>query len=77
MAVMTIILQNNVRVVPVVLIGLIAWTLFRLVRGSMRLPKMPPGPPTLPILGNAHQMPLSGVYKQYVCGFQTKSRVRR
>ncbi|KAK1722091.1 cytochrome P450 [Colletotrichum lupini] len=29
-----------------------------------RDPRMPPGPPTLPVLGNSHQIPRTGLYKQ-------------
>lgn len=50
----------------VALVGLISITLYRLVVRSKRQRDMPPGPPTVPILGNAHQVPLTGMYKQYV-----------
>lgn len=50
----------------VALLGFICTTLFRLVVRSRRHKDMPPGPPTVPILGNAHQVPLTGMYKQYV-----------
>jgi hypothetical protein len=26
--------------------------------------RMPPGPPTIPILGNAHQIPSTGLFRQ-------------
>jgi hypothetical protein len=45
----------------VVIIGII-----RLLRIGKRDSRMPPGPPTLPLLGNLHQVPITGLYKQYV-----------
>ena len=39
---------------------------YRLLQVGKRDPRMPPGPPTIPILGNAHQIPRTGLYKQYV-----------
>jgi hypothetical protein len=34
------------------------------LRIGRRDPRMPPGPPTVPILGNAHLIPRTGLYKQ-------------
>jgi hypothetical protein len=45
---------------------LIALTLLRLLQVGKRDLRLPPGPPTIPILGNAHQIPRTGLYKQYV-----------
>lgn len=38
--------------------------IYRLLQIGKRDPRMPPGPPTIPILGNAHQIPQTGLYKQ-------------
>ena len=38
---------------------------YRILQVGKRRPDMPPGPPTIPILGNALQIPASGFYKQY------------
>jgi hypothetical protein len=35
---------------------------YRLLQIGKRDPRMPPGPPTVPILGNFHQIPSSGLY---------------
>ena len=40
--------------------------IYRILQVGKRDPRMPPGPPTVPILGNAHQIPRTGLYKQYV-----------
>ncbi|KAK9378457.1 putative cytochrome P450 oxidoreductase [Kockiozyma suomiensis] len=40
------------------------FVLFKLSQIGKRLPKMPPGPPTIPFLGNAHQIPADGFYKK-------------
>lgn len=45
----------------VVVIGI-----YRLLQIGKRDSRMPPGPPTLPLLGNLHQVPTTGLYKQYV-----------
>jgi hypothetical protein len=38
-----------------------AYPLYRLLQIGRRHPRMPPGPPTIPILGNAHQIPITGL----------------
>ncbi|EXJ83042.1 hypothetical protein A1O3_06859 [Capronia epimyces CBS 606.96] len=39
--------------------------LYRLLQVGRRDPRMPPGPPTLPVLGNIHQIPRTGLFKQF------------
>ncbi|KAH9235592.1 hypothetical protein K456DRAFT_1833555 [Colletotrichum gloeosporioides 23] len=36
----------------------------KILQIGKRNPRMPPGPPTMPILGNAHQIPVTGFFKQ-------------
>jgi len=45
-------------------VGLCVLT-YRILQIGKRDPRMPKGPPTLPVLGNAHQLPTSGLYKKY------------
>lgn len=47
-------------------VAFVAVLVYRLLQVGKRDPRMPPGPPTIPILGNAHQIPRTGLFKQYV-----------
>ncbi|OIW32566.1 cytochrome P450 [Coniochaeta ligniaria NRRL 30616] len=46
-------------------LGIVA-LVYRVMRIGKRHPRMPKGPPTVPLLGNAHQIPKSGLYKQFL-----------
>jgi hypothetical protein len=48
-------------IVATVLVGL-----YRLLQVGSRDPRMPKGPKTIPILGNLHQIPVTGLFRQYV-----------
>lgn len=41
---------------------LVVFATYHLLRIGSRDPRMPKGPPTVPILGNFHQIPSSGLY---------------
>ncbi|KIW75333.1 hypothetical protein Z517_10074 [Fonsecaea pedrosoi CBS 271.37] len=41
------------------------YVVYRILRIGRRDPRMPKGPPTLPILGNFHQIPSTGMYRQF------------
>lgn len=44
----------------------IAFAVYRLLQIGRRDPRMPKGPSTVPILGNLHQIPSSGLYAKWV-----------
>jgi hypothetical protein len=46
------------------LVGLAAVGFYYLLNLGKRDKRMPPGPPTIPILGNAHQIPSTGLFRQ-------------
>ncbi|KAK5687688.1 hypothetical protein LTS10_001828 [Elasticomyces elasticus] len=59
--------NNNSRTAAIgIAIGCIALLgLYRLLQVGSRDKRLPPGPPTLPILGNLHQVPISGLAKKF------------
>lgn len=52
-------------IMPSTLLILLFMTLaYRLLQIGKRHPRMPKGPPTVPILGNAHLIPTTGLAKK-------------
>lgn len=66
MQVIPILTQNVLKTSCLAVLAAILWLVIRLWSASRRLPGMPPGPPTIPFLGNAHQIPQTGIAKKYV-----------
>jgi len=44
--------------------AVIVYGVFRLLQVGKRDPRMPPGPPTIPILGNMLEIPTTGLGKK-------------
>lgn len=61
---------SQVKIQPLQIFSVVAITLavviYRVLQIGRRDPRMPAGPPTVPILGNFHQIPRSGLYSKYV-----------
>ncbi|OCL14884.1 cytochrome P450 [Glonium stellatum] len=45
---------------------MITYVIYRLLQVGRRDPRMPKGPPTLPVLGNLHQIPPTGFYRKLI-----------
>lgn len=45
--------------------AVVPYVIYRLSQVGKRDSRLPPGPPTVPILGNAHQIPTTGLGKKY------------
>lgn len=65
-------LQDTLSRIPVstmlnaFIVMVIIYGLYRISQIGKRDKRMPPGPPTVPILGNLHQIPITGLYKKSV-----------
>ncbi len=57
--------KENFGTITAVVVGLFAiFSVYRLLKVGSRDPRIPPGPPTVPILGNLLQIPRTGLSKK-------------
>ena len=52
----------NLGPLPTLALAIILYATFKLLSVGKREKDLPPGPPTLPILGNLHQIPTTGLH---------------
>lgn len=66
MEALSAVLQPAGKIPPtwVAVIVVVGVAVYRLLQIGRRDPRMPKGPPTVPLLGNFHQIPSSGLYKK-------------
>ncbi|KAK6064903.1 cytochrome P450 2D18 [Seiridium cupressi] len=58
--------MRDAKFIGLVLGLVLIWGIHRLQQIGKRDPRMPKGPPTIPILGNFHQIPSSGLYAKFL-----------
>lgn len=51
---------------PTLGLAFLIYFAFKLITMGRREKGLPPGPPTVPILGNLHQIPLTGIHTKYL-----------
>ncbi|CAI4213213.1 unnamed protein product [Parascedosporium putredinis] len=59
-------LRESSPIAPVLIAVSFSILVYKLLQVGKRDPRMPKGPPTLPIIGNAHQIPASGLYRKFL-----------
>lgn len=67
---------GNGRLLVAVAVIVIVYGVSKILSIGHRDKRMPPGPPTLPILGNLHQIPITGMYKKCVSPFSPANNER-
>lgn len=47
--------------IATVFVAFVPFIVYKLLQVGRRDPRLPPGPPTVPVLGNAHLIPTTGL----------------